>query len=173
MLNVPLSITRNITSHSMKNLAFHSLPRWKIDILPILTTYLTVCIFSYVGRMYFLTCFTTSSCPLQGSSNALSSSITRPAVARPPARRLPTPQVAAVPSNSAPPGADAEHQTHRTHTQQNGVAEDDIFSPLREGTVFIVDWSDTAEIRFGFAVRSPWFWVTGYCTQWRIQGQFS
>ena len=30
---------------------------------------------------------------------------------------------------------------------------------------------DTAEIRF-FAVRSPRFWVSGYCTKWRIQGQF-
>ena len=32
------SLTRNITSHSMKNLAFHSLLRWKMIILPILTT---------------------------------------------------------------------------------------------------------------------------------------
>ena len=34
----PCSLTRNITSHSMKNLAFHSLLRWKMIILPILTT---------------------------------------------------------------------------------------------------------------------------------------
>ena len=33
-------------------------------------------------------------------------------------------------------------------------------------------YSDTAEIRFP-AVRSPRFWVSGYCTKWRIQGQFS
>ena len=32
------SLTRNITSHSMKNLAFHSLHRWKVVILPILPT---------------------------------------------------------------------------------------------------------------------------------------
>ena len=30
---------------------------------------------------------------------------------------------------------------------------------------------DTAEISF-FAVRSPRFWVSGYCTKWRIQGSF-
>ena len=36
--NFPCSLTRNITSHSMKNLAFHSLLRWKMIILPILTT---------------------------------------------------------------------------------------------------------------------------------------
>ena len=36
--HLPCSLTRNITSHSMKNLAFHSLLRWKIIILPILTT---------------------------------------------------------------------------------------------------------------------------------------
>ena len=33
----PCSLTRNITSHSMKNLAFHSLLRWKMIILPVLT----------------------------------------------------------------------------------------------------------------------------------------
>ena len=32
------SLTSNITSHSMKNMAFHSLLRWKMIILPILTT---------------------------------------------------------------------------------------------------------------------------------------
>ena len=37
MSNFPCSLTRNITSHSMKNLAFHSFLRWKIIILPILT----------------------------------------------------------------------------------------------------------------------------------------
>ena len=32
--NLPCRLTRNITSHSMKNLAFHSLLRWKMIILP-------------------------------------------------------------------------------------------------------------------------------------------
>ena len=36
--NFPCSLTRDITSHSMKNLAFHSLLRWKVITLPILTT---------------------------------------------------------------------------------------------------------------------------------------
>ena len=36
--NFPSSLTRNSTSHSMKNLAFHSSFRWKIIMLPILTT---------------------------------------------------------------------------------------------------------------------------------------
>ena len=37
--NFSCSLTRNITSHSMKNLAFHSLLRWKlINNIPILTT---------------------------------------------------------------------------------------------------------------------------------------
>ena len=37
--DVPFSLTRNlITSHRMKILAFHSLLRWKMIILPILTT---------------------------------------------------------------------------------------------------------------------------------------
>ena len=36
--NFPCSFTRNITSHSMKDLAFHSWLRWKMIILPILTT---------------------------------------------------------------------------------------------------------------------------------------
>ena len=35
------SITRNVTSHIMKNLAFHSLLRWKLIILPILTASIT------------------------------------------------------------------------------------------------------------------------------------
>ena len=38
MSNLSCSLTRNITSLSMKNLAFHSLLRWKITILSILTT---------------------------------------------------------------------------------------------------------------------------------------
>ena len=36
--NFPCSLTRNITLHSMKNLAFHKLLRWKMIILPILAT---------------------------------------------------------------------------------------------------------------------------------------
>ena len=44
--NFTYSLTRNMTSHSMKNLAFHSLLRWKMFILPILTTSLIrVCTF--------------------------------------------------------------------------------------------------------------------------------
>ena len=38
MSNFPCSLTRSITSHSMENLAFHSLRRWQMIILPILTT---------------------------------------------------------------------------------------------------------------------------------------
>ena len=38
MSNFPCSLARNITPHSMKNLAFHSLHRWKMFILSILTT---------------------------------------------------------------------------------------------------------------------------------------
>ena len=37
MSNFPYSLTRNITSHSVKNVAFHSLLRWKMIILPIPT----------------------------------------------------------------------------------------------------------------------------------------
>ena len=36
--NFSYSLTRNITSHSMENLAFHSLLRWKMIMLPILMT---------------------------------------------------------------------------------------------------------------------------------------
>ena len=38
MSNFPCSLTRNITLHTMENLAFHSLLRWNIIVLPILTT---------------------------------------------------------------------------------------------------------------------------------------
>ena len=38
VINVPCGLTRNIISHSMKNLAFHSLLRWKMIILSILAT---------------------------------------------------------------------------------------------------------------------------------------
>ena len=36
--NFPCSLARNVTSHIMKNFAFHSLLRWKMIILTILTT---------------------------------------------------------------------------------------------------------------------------------------
>ena len=43
----------------------------------------------------------------------------------------------------------------------------------RVRTYTCVWWTGvTAELRFS-VVRSPWFWVSGYCTKWRIQGQFS
>ena len=38
--NFPCSLAKNITSRDMKNLAFHSLLRWKMSRLPILTTWL-------------------------------------------------------------------------------------------------------------------------------------
>ena len=52
--NFPYSLTRNITSHSLKNLAFRSLLGGKMTILPILTTSLLYIYFQKVGRMYFL-----------------------------------------------------------------------------------------------------------------------
>ena len=50
--NFSCSLTRNSTSHSMKNLAFHSLLRWKVVTLPILTASL-IHLSQEVGRMYF------------------------------------------------------------------------------------------------------------------------
>ena len=38
MSNFPCSLTGNITSHSMENFTFHSLLRWKMIVLLILTT---------------------------------------------------------------------------------------------------------------------------------------
>ena len=38
MSKFPCSLTRNMTSHSMENLTFHSLLRWKVIILQILAT---------------------------------------------------------------------------------------------------------------------------------------
>ena len=38
----PDNLTWNITSHSMENLAFHSLLRWKMIILPILPPHLYI-----------------------------------------------------------------------------------------------------------------------------------
>ena len=42
MQKFPCNLTRNIASYSIENLAFHSLLRWKMIILPILTTSLTL-----------------------------------------------------------------------------------------------------------------------------------
>ena len=50
--NFPCSLTGNITPHSMKSLAFHSLLRWKMIILPTLTPSLYTFLFQKVGRMY-------------------------------------------------------------------------------------------------------------------------
>ena len=47
MSKFPCSLNRNITRHSMKNLAFHSLLRWKMIIQPYISL-------KKVGRMYFL-----------------------------------------------------------------------------------------------------------------------
>ena len=46
-------LTRNITSHSMKNLASHSILRWEMIILPILTTSLTHFLFERLGECAF------------------------------------------------------------------------------------------------------------------------
>ena len=45
---------RIITSRSMKNLAFHSLLRWNMIVLPILTTSLTHFLFKRLGELTFL-----------------------------------------------------------------------------------------------------------------------
>ena len=55
MSNFSCSITRNITSHSIKNLASHHLLRWKMIILPILTTSLMHFSFEGLGECTFLT----------------------------------------------------------------------------------------------------------------------
>ena len=54
MLHFSCSLTRNITSHSMENLGFHSLIRCQMIILSILTTPLIHFFFWRFGRMYFL-----------------------------------------------------------------------------------------------------------------------
>ena len=54
MSNFSCSLSLNITSHSMENLAFHSLLRWEIIIRQILTTSLIHHLLKNVGRMYFL-----------------------------------------------------------------------------------------------------------------------
>ena len=53
MSNFPWSLTRNITSHSMENLDFPSLLKWKIT-LPNITTSLIHFLIEKVGRMYSL-----------------------------------------------------------------------------------------------------------------------
>ena len=53
MSNLPCTLTKNITSHSMENLAFHSLLRWKMIILPILPTSLTHFLFKRLGECTF------------------------------------------------------------------------------------------------------------------------
>ena len=53
--NFSCSQTRNITSHSMKNLAFHSLLRWEMIILPILTTSLIHLSLKRLGECTFWT----------------------------------------------------------------------------------------------------------------------
>ena len=52
--NFPWSLTRNIRSHSIKNLAFHSIFRWKLIILQILTTPLIYISLWNFGGLYFL-----------------------------------------------------------------------------------------------------------------------
>ena len=49
----PCSLTRKITSHSMKNLAFHSLLRWKIIIDTTNSHHLNYTFLLKFGRMYF------------------------------------------------------------------------------------------------------------------------
>ena len=53
--NLPCSLNRNITSHSMENVAFHSLLRWKMIILPILTTSLMHFLLGRLGECTFWT----------------------------------------------------------------------------------------------------------------------
>ena len=53
MSKFPCSLTRNITSHSMENLAFHSLLRWKVIILQILATSLIQSLFERLGEYTF------------------------------------------------------------------------------------------------------------------------
>ena len=50
MSNFPSSRTRNITSHSKENLAFHSLLRWKVIIIQIFATSLMHFLFKRLGE---------------------------------------------------------------------------------------------------------------------------
>ena len=53
MSKFPCSLARNMTSHSMENLTFHSLLRWKVIILQILTTSLIQSLFERLGEYTF------------------------------------------------------------------------------------------------------------------------
>ena len=53
MSKFPCSLTRNMTSHSMENLTFHSLLRWKVIILQILATSLIQSLFERLGGYTF------------------------------------------------------------------------------------------------------------------------
>ena len=53
MSKFPCSRTRNMTSHSMENLTFHSLLRWKVIILQILVTSLIQSLFERLGEYTF------------------------------------------------------------------------------------------------------------------------
>ena len=51
--NFPCKLTRNITSHSKENLAFHSLLRWKVILLPVLPTSLIHFLSNRLGECTF------------------------------------------------------------------------------------------------------------------------
>ena len=53
MSKFPCSLTRNMTSHSMENLTFHSLLRWKVIILQILATSVIQSLFERLGEYTF------------------------------------------------------------------------------------------------------------------------
>ena len=53
MSKFPCSLTRNMTSHSMENLTFHSLLRWKVIILQIIATSLIQSLFERLGEYTF------------------------------------------------------------------------------------------------------------------------
>ena len=53
MSKFPCSLTRNMTSHSMENLTFHSLLRWKMIIIQILATPLMHFLFKRLGECTF------------------------------------------------------------------------------------------------------------------------
>ena len=53
MSKFPCSLTRNMTSHSMENLAFHSLLRLKVIVLQILATSLIQLLFERLGEYTF------------------------------------------------------------------------------------------------------------------------
>ena len=53
MSKFPCSLTRNMTLHSKENLAFHSLLRWKMILIQILTTLLMHFLFRRLGECTF------------------------------------------------------------------------------------------------------------------------